>query len=470
MTTTTADVALMAHLMRRAGFGAGREELEEKVARGYENVVEDMLNPSGDRQTLPDDLIRRYHVDQSELRQLDGAGAYWMYQMITTNHPLEEKLALFWHSLFATGYAKLNQARALLNQIDMFKRTGFGSFRDILIELSKDPAMIIWLDNNDNHDGAINENYGRELLELFSMGIGNYTEDDIKEASRAFTGWTLKNAEYMSMRAMKDSIWPYSRIAWHFEFREHDHDTGEKEFLGERGEFDGAEIVDIICKQDATARFVCTRLFQFFAADEVDEDGEAAIEQMMASYFESDYEIRAVLRTLFNSEYFKGEAARYARVKAPVETVVGAVRMAGTYRQPTLGVNQLASQAFYMGQGLLQPPTVEGWHEGVEWIDSGSLVERVNFAAKELGNPSNPGVRAIVDRLARDGGSAQSAADIVDGCLDLMGPLQVEDNTREAMVEFASQFGSIDLDAEESVETVANVMRLIASTREYQLA
>ena len=110
-TTTNADVALMAHLMRRAGFGASREELEEKVARGYENVVEDMLNPSGDRQNLPDDLIRRYHVDQSELRQLDGAGAYWMYQMITTNHPLEEKLALFWHSLFATGYAKLNQAQ-----------------------------------------------------------------------------------------------------------------------------------------------------------------------------------------------------------------------------------------------------------------------------------------------------------------------------------------------------------------------
>ena len=469
--TTTADIALMAHLMRRAGFGAAREELEEKVARGYENVVEDLLHPTDDdRGNLPDDLIRRYHVDQSELRQLDGAGAYWMYQMITTNHPLEEKLALFWHSLFATGYSKLNQARALLNQIDMFKRTGFGSFRDILIELSKDPAMIIWLDNNDNHDGAINENYGRELLELFSMGIGNYSEDDIKEASRAFTGWTLKNAEYMSMRAMKDSIWPYGRIAWHFEFREDDHDTGEKEFLGERGEFDGDQIVDIICKQDATARFICTRLFQFFAADQVDERGEAAIEQMMASYFESDYEIRSVLRTLFNSEYFRGDSARYARVKAPVETVVGAVRMAGSYRQPTLGVNQLASQAFFMGQGLLQPPTVEGWHEGVEWIDSGSLVERVNFAAKELGNPSNPGVRAIADRLERDGGREQSPADLVDGCLDLMGPLQVEDHTRTAIVDFASQFGDVDLGDDDSVRTVANVMRLIASSKEYQLA
>ena len=467
---TTTDIALMAHLMRRAGFGVTREELEEKVDRGYENVVEDLLHPTDDRENLPDDLIRRYHVDQSELRQLDGAGAYWIYQMITTNNPLEEKLALFWHSLFATGYSKLNQARALLNQIDMFKRTGFGSFKDVLVELSKDPAMIIWLDNNDNHDGAINENYGRELLELFSMGIGNYSETDIKEASRAFTGWTLKNAEYMSVRAMKDSIWPYSRIAWHFEYRENDHDSEEKEFLGERGNFDGDQIVGIICKQESTARFICTRLFQFFAADEIDEAGEAAIEQMIASYFESNYEVRSVLRTLFNSEYFKGDLARYARVKAPVETVVGAVKLAGTYREPTLGVNQLASQAFFMGQGLLQPPTVEGWHEGVEWIDSGSLVERVNFAAKELGDPSNPGVRAIADRLGREGGHQQSPAELVDGCLDLMGPLSVEDQTRSAIIDFASQFGDVDLADDESVQTVANVMRLIASSKEYQLA
>ena len=470
MTTATADIDLMAHLMRRAGFGATREEIEENLELGYEKVVESLLHPSGERGTIDEYLVRRYHVDQSELRQLDGAGANWLYQMITTDHPLEEKLALFWHSLFATGYSKLNQARALLNQIDMFRRFGFGSFKDTLVELSKDPAMIIWLDNNDNHDGAINENYGRELLELFSMGIGNYTEDDIKEASRAFTGWTLKNAEYMSMRAMKDSIWPYGRIAWHFEYRENDHDDQEKEFLGKRGNFNGDEIVDIICNQDATARFVCTRLFQFFAADEVDEAGEAAIEQMMASYFESDYEIRSVLRTLFNSDYFKSDAARYARVKAPVETVVGSVRLAGSYRQPTLGVHGLAHQAFFMGQGLLQPPTVEGWHEGVEWIDSGALVERVNFAASELGNPSNPGVQAIADRLARDGGHRQSPEQLVDGCLDLMGPVHVGDETRGAIVDFAANYGDVDFQDSESTQTVANVLRLIASTKEYQLA
>ena len=469
-TATTADIDLMAHLMRRAGFGATREEIEENLEVGYENVVERLLHPSGDTGVIDEYLIRRYHVDQAELRQLDGAGANWLYRMINTDHPLEEKLALFWHSLFATGYSKLNQARALLNQIDMFRRFGFGNFKDILVELSKDPAMIIWLDNNDNHNGAINENYGRELLELFAMGIGNYTEDDIKEASRAFTGWTLKNAEYMSMRAMKDSIWPYGRIAWHFEYRENDHDDQEKEFLGERGNFNGDEVVDIICRQDATARFVCTRLHQFFAADEVGEAGEAAIEQMMASYFESDYEIRSVLRTLFNSDYFKSDAVRYARVKAPVETVVGSIRIAGSYREPTLGVHNLANQAFFMGQGLLQPPTVEGWHEGVEWIDSGALMERVNFAASELGDPSNPGVRAIADRLARDGGHRQSPEQLVDGCLDLMGPVHVGDETRSAIVGFADNFGDVDFEDSESTQTVANVLRLIASTKEYQLA
>ena len=316
------DMTLMAHLLRRAGFGATRDELEASVAKGYEAVVEELLHPS-DPQVMPEDLIRRYHVDQSELRQLDAAGATWLYRMITTKCPLEEKMALFWHGLFATGYSKLNQARALLNQIDMFRRDGLGRFDTLLVELSKDPAMIIWLDNNNNHKGSINENYGRELLELFSMGIGNYTEQDIKECSRAFTGWTLGNAEYMAMRASKDSIWPYGRIAWHFAYRDGDHDAEVKTFLGETGRFNGEEIIAIIARQEATARFVSTRLLQFFAADEVDAEGEQAIQVMMRSYFDSGYEMRAVLRTLFHSDYFKSEKARYARVKGPVELLVG---------------------------------------------------------------------------------------------------------------------------------------------------
>ncbi|PKB71296.1 MAG: hypothetical protein BZY87_06240 [SAR202 cluster bacterium Io17-Chloro-G6] len=468
------DTALMAHLLRRAGFGASRDELERYIEMGYDGAVETLLNPS-DPGNMPDDLIRRYHVEQSELRDLAGSAAYWMYRMISTTAPMEEKIALFWHSLFATGYAKLNQARALLNQVDMFRRSGLENFEDLLVELSKDPAMILWLDNNENHGEAINENYGRELLELFSMGIGNYTEDDVKECARAFTGWTLGNAEYMSIRAAKDSIWPYGRIAWHFEYRDKDHDDGEKTFLGETGRFNGEEIISIICKQESTARFLSTRLFEFFAADEVTEAGEKVIAEMMATYFSSGYQVRDVLRTLFHSDYFKSEDARFARVKGPAEMVVGAIRMAGNYQNPALGIEKVSNTMLYMGQGLLQPPSVEGWHEGSEWINSGALVERVNFAAKELSNLKSPGVRSIIDRLeasSEDGVLVPS--DLADRCLDLLGPIQVSDETRSVLVDYASRRGDLDLNSHEpgddAEQRVGNMLRLVAATREYQLA
>ena len=468
------DTALMAHLLRRAGFGASRNELEEYIAMGYDGAVEALLNPS-DPGNMPDDLIRRYHVEQSELRDLAGSAAYWMYRMISTSCPMEEKIALFWHGLFATGYAKLNQARSLLNQVDMFRRSGLGSFEDLLVELSKDPAMIVWLDNNENHGSAINENYGRELLELFSMGIGNYTEDDIKECSRAFTGWTLGNAEYMAVRAAKDSIWPYGRIAWHFDYRDEDHDAGEKTFLGETGKFNGEDIIAIIAKQESTARFVATRLFQFFAADEITEDGEKAIQEMIASYFSSGYQIRAMLRTLFHTDYFKSDEARFARVKGPVEMVVGAIRMSGNYQNPALGIEKVSDTMLYMGQGLLQPPTVEGWHEGSEWIDSGALVERVNFAARELSDVTSPGVRSIIDRLqaGADHGVLEPP-DLADRCLDLLGPIEVSDETHSVLVQYANRHGSLDLNdhkpGDAAEQRVGNMLRLVAATREYQLA
>ena len=468
------DTALMAHLLRRAGFGASRNELEEYIAMGYDGAVEALLNPS-DPGNMPDDLIRRYHVEQSELRDLAGSAAYWMYRMISTSCPMEEKIALFWHGLFATGYAKLNQARSLLNQVDMFRRSGLGSFEDLLVELSKDPAMIVWLDNNENHGSAINENYGRELLELFSMGIGNYTEDDIKECSRAFTGWTLGNAEYMAVRAAKDSIWPYGRIAWHFDYRDEDHDAGEKTFLGETGKFNGEDIIAIIAKQESTARFVATRLFQFFAADEITEDGEKAIQEMIASYFSSGYQIRAMLRTLFHTDYFKSDEARFARVKGPVEMVVGAIRMSGNYQNPALGIEKVSDTMLYMGQGLLQPPTVEGWHEGSEWIDSGALVERVNFAARELSDVTSPGVRSIIDRLqaGADHGVLEPS-DLADRCLDLLGPIEVSDETHSVLVQYANRHGSLDLNdhkpGDAAEQQVGNMLRLVAATREYQLA
>ena len=252
---------LIAHLARRAGFGATSSELDFYSAMPYEDAVEEFLDDRAEN-SIPDDLIFRRHVD---LHTMQGHNAaYWAYRLISTDIPLKEKIALFWHGIFATAELKLNNLGSLNNQVEMFSRCGLGKFDDLLEELSMDPAMLVWLDNHDNHKDSINENYGREILELFSMGVGNYTEDDIKECARAFTGWTVKNGEYMSTMGFKDSIWPYGRIQWHYEFREADHDDGAKTFLGEQGHFDGRDIIEIIARQEATARFIARHIYNYF--------------------------------------------------------------------------------------------------------------------------------------------------------------------------------------------------------------
>ena len=335
------ELALMAHLMRRAGFGDTRDELESHIAKGYEATVEELLHPENAPPSIEDeDLVRRYHVDVNSLMLLESCQTYWLYRMINTVRPLEEKLALFWHGVFATGYTKLNHPKAILNQVEMFRRYGLGSFHTLLVRLSRDPAMIFWLDNKDNHKDGVNENYGRELLELFSMGVGNYTEDDVRQASRAFTGWTIRNVPYMASRNARDSVWPYGRLDWQFQYREDDHDDEEKTFLGQTGPFNGQDIIDIICQQPATARFIARHLYNFFVADEpqvpawqsVPPRDPEAIDILTDAYFKHDYDIRSVLRVLFNSDFFKNAA--FAKVKSPTELVVGSARLAGGHRFP----------------------------------------------------------------------------------------------------------------------------------------
>ena len=461
------DIGLIAHLMRRAGFGAGRGELEAHAARGYEATVEWLLNP-GDPGEFGEDLARRRAVGFDE-----GGAAFelWVVRMIHSNNPLEEKMALFLHGLFPVIY--MSQGRALLNQLDSFRRHAFGSFRDLLVALSSDPAMLLFLNNNDNHMDAMNENYGRELIELFSMGVGNYTEKDVKECARAFTGWTLGNADYMAVRAGKNSFDPYGSIAWHYEYRPEDHDTGVKTFLGETGEFNGEDICDIIARQPSSARFICTRLFQFFTADNVDDEGRRTIDEMVETYYSSGYEIRSVLRTLFNSDYFKSEQARYARVKGPVELVINAVRVTEASPTPAAGSAGAAGATGSMGQALYRPPSVEGWHEGKEWIESGALMERVNFVAKLFRDPSKQGVRDIIDRIASSNGGMYSPEETVDLCLDLIGPVRASEETRSFLIEFASAGGGVDLsgdDKSESEARVGEILALIAATPEYQFS
>ena len=480
MTTATADLQLLAHLTRRAGFGASRSQLESLAERGYDAVVDELLNPPQSSE-MTDDLIRRYHHEQSGMMGQLSPGSYWIYKMATSTDALREKMSLFWHGIFATGYPKITNGKVLSDQIRMFRRYGMGSFKTLLVELARDPSMIVWLDNHDNHRGAINENFGRELLELFSMGVGNYSEEDIKEASRAFTGWTIGNTEYMALRAERDSIWPYGRISWHFQFNEDDHDDGEKEFLGRTGNFDGEEIVEIICEQPATAAFIARHMYHFFVADEppvpqwpyVEPRDPEAIETLSKAYFESDYDIGHMLRVLFTSDFFKSQDSWYARVKSPAELMTGVLRLTGEFYRPRRQIVERQQQMTWMGQTLINPPSVEGWHEGLEWIDTGTFVERMNFASSQLGNVEHPGVRSIIQRVATNGGSAISPSELVDRCLDEIGMVSVSDETRSSLVSYATAEGDVIAGPEvdnETSERVAQLLQMIAATHEFQRA
>ena len=470
ITLTDPETARVAHLLRRAGFGATRSEIDRAASQGYEVAVGELLHPESQPDLEIEDLIRRYHTDQNSLMLLESSQGYWLYRIINTRRPLEEKMALFWHGLFATAYGKLNHAKAVVNQTHTFRRHGLGNFADILLELSRDPAMIFWLDNKDNHKDAPNENYGRELLELFSMGIGNYTEDDVKAAARSFTGWTIDNTQYMSIRASRDSFWPYGRIDWQFRYRDDDHDDREKTFLGHTGTFNGQEIIDIIVRQPATAHYIASKLYNFFVSDRPDEE---AIGMLADEFTRTEGDIRSVMRLLFLSDFFSEESARLARVKSPAELVGGTARLAGSHRTPEWTICNLAMDVNFMGQEILNPPTVEGWHTGIEWIDTGNLVERINAAGAEIRDPARPGVRAIIDRV-KAAGDVQSPHQLADSCLGAMGMLEVSEGTFDSLVAMAAPWGDVRFDRDDSSacaeEHVAEMLQLIVSSREYQLA
>ena len=477
----TDDVRLMAHLLRRAGFGATRRELERYESQGYEAAVDELLAPA-EPGRMGDDLVRRYHHEYSGLMGQTGPGATWLYRMISTDNPLQEKMALFWHGLFATGYPKITNGKVMLDQLRMFRRYGLGSFKTLLVELSKDPAMIIWLDNQDNHTGTINENYGRELLELFSLGVGNYTEDDVKECARAFTGWTIGNMEYMKLRAIRDSIWPYGRISWHFRYREEDHDDGEKTFLGETGRFNGEDIIEIICRQEATAKFLARHMYHYFVADEppvpqwpyTPPRDPAAVDALAQAYFDSGYDIRAMLRVLFTSDFFRSQDTWYEKVKSPADLMAGVLRLTGEYRMPERDFVGESQRMTFMGQQLTNPPSVEGWHQGTEWVDTGTLVERINFATGHLGRIDAPGVRSMIRGVCSQAEGPISPEGLVDACLDQMGARTVSDDTRESLLAFASKRGDLEVAGrepdEEAQRRVAEMLQLVAATTEFQRA
>ena len=461
------DIALMAHLMRRAGFGASYGELERRTAMGYEATVEELLHPE-EQPDLKMDVMQRY-MGWRDMGYLAANQGYWTYRMVNSPRQLEEKMCLFWHSIFCVGDSKCMGPQNILIQLNKFRARGFGSFSDLLLDLASDPAMLYYLDNQLSHKDAVNENWGRELLELFSMGVGmddhaNYTEEDVQACAQAFTGWTVANGM---------PRYPYGRYDNQFLYNQFDHIDDDKTFLGETGNFNGQEIIEIIAKQPATARFISRHLYNFFVADEPQVPAwqttpprePEAIKALEDEYFRSGYQIRFMLRLLFNSDFFKN--ARFAKVKSPSEVVCGTLRLLGDFTRPRPRIYDPALEIRYMGQDLMNPPTVEGWHTGKEWIDSGTLVERVNFAAGEMGRLNAPGILSIIDRLGAEG-RIISAQRLVDGCLEMLGGYDLMEETRTLLLSHAQTTATLQTGTAEFAQSVGQMLQLIVSTQEYQ--
>jgi len=350
------------HLLRRAGFGATEIELDAYEKKGLDKTITELLNYSAAEPKL-EDAISKLNLKMTSLADIQ---TWWLTRMVLTERPLLEKMVLFWHGHFATSIRKVNNVSYMFQQNQFFRANALGDFRDILVGVSKDPSMLVWLDSNSNRKGAPNENYGRELLELFSMGIGNYTETDVKEAARAFTGWHL------------------DRQAGTFVFNSRLHDYDSKTFLGKTGNFDGADIIDIDVQQPATARFISKKLFSFFAYQNPELE---VIDRLADVYFTNNRSIEAIVEAIFRSEEFYSPKAVFTMVRSPVNLVVSAKRLVGGQ----INAGAMLAAMRRAGQELFAPPDVSGWKTGMEWISTSRLLERFNYGATIAGTVANGG-------------------------------------------------------------------------------
>jgi uncharacterized protein (DUF1800 family) len=287
---------------------------------------------------------------------------------------------------------------------------------------------------------------------------------DVRECSRAFTGWTI---------APKLPRQPYGRFPWRFEYKDDDHDDTEKTFLGEQGNLNGEDIINIVVQQPATARFICRHLYNFFVADDVQVPAwtiepapdEEALDTMINAFVDSGYEMKAVLETMFKSEFFK--EARFSKIKSPAEVVAGTLKMVGLFQNPDPGVLQIGKEPTYMGQSILDPPSVEGWQTGTEWINSGSLLARVNFVADRVANTSLPGIQTIIGYMKE--ASVTTPEELVDAALEHMGFVELSEDTRRQLIENAASSGNLDWSDEQAAGVrIGETMALVGATTEYQ--
>jgi uncharacterized protein (DUF1800 family) len=353
------DLKWAGHLYRRAAFGATLDELRAAVNDGLPATLDRMLTGAANLPEL-DTLLARSGESIARTGEVANLRGWWLYAMLHGGHPLREKLTLFWHNHFATSVGKVRSTALMFRQNQALRRNALGKFRPMLGDVCRDPAMLIWLDSNRNVKGQANENYSRELLELFCLGVGHYTEQDVREAARAFTGWHTDGEQ--------------------FTYAPRFHDGGDKTVLGRTGAWDGTDVQRILLDQPAAALFLVRKLYRFLVSETADPP-DALLEPLAARYRRSDYDTGDAVATILRSRHFYSEYAYRQRVKSPVEYVLGIVGAA----QPGFAPRDLVPWLEQMGQSLFAPPNVKGWTGGKDWLNSATILARQNFAERMVG-------------------------------------------------------------------------------------
>jgi hypothetical protein len=345
------------HLYRRAAFGATYTELCAAVERGFLDTIDLLLKGEKDAAELARVLetTGKQIAERNSPNELRG---WWLYVLLYAGHPLRERMTLFWHNHFVSSVAKVGRTSQMFNQNKMLRKHALAKFPPFLLDVSKDAAMLVYLDSNSNIKGRPNENYAREVMELFSLGLGNYTEKDIQEAARAFTGWHTDGDG--------------------FEFNPKFHDFETKAFLGKKGEWNGEDIVRIILDQPACARFLVRKFYHYFIS-ETAEPPEVLLEPLADSFRKSGYDVGELVGAILRSRHFFSEFAYRQRVKSPVEFALGAIH-AATVGDVKVPQSVLVSKLDAMGQQLLAPPNVKGWPGGKSWLNTSTVLARHNFA------------------------------------------------------------------------------------------
>jgi uncharacterized protein (DUF1800 family) len=370
-----------AHLLNRAGFGGAPAQIErlaaltpEKAVESfvdYENIPENVAAPewakpdpnwAAFRQKMraaseEERKMLQRQERQTQFRQMFELREWWLARMASAQRPFQEKMTLFWHGHFATSVNKVRLAYFMWLQNETFRQKATGSWKDLLVAISQDPAMLIWLDNAQSKKDHPNENYARELMELFTLGEGHYTEKDVLESARAFTGWSL------------------SREDQSFANRRRIHDTGSKTFLGRTGPFDGGDIIAVILEQPQAARFIMEKVWRFFAST---TPSESLVESLAAALRKNNYVFKPVLKTmLLSQEFYAAEVIRQ-QIKSPVQWLISTSRQLEKDLPSKIVSHNILNN---LGQELFNPPNVKGWDGGINWITTNNLLSRYNYSA-----------------------------------------------------------------------------------------